>query len=537
MFTGAWNIPGMYEYKFPNISPETMKHIIECFTGAWNIPGMYEYEFPNISLTRTLCSSQYIDSVEILLAAADELNILGIVKRCSDFLLKQLCLENCVGLFKIADIHCLNELHQSAFNTILKNFKEVAGTLEESPELTLQQLCNIIEKDELNVRQEDVVFGVILRWIKHEPASRKAHLSVLLPKVRMARMTPEHFIKTVKNNDLVKADVACRPIVSEVLKAIYELDFKSPSSDFDNPLIRPRLPSEILLAIGGWRHHPTNWIEAYDSWADRWVDATQEEMPPVSFHGTAYLKGHVYCIGGYDGLSCISTVRRFDPMTRTWQRVAPMNSRRCYVSVAVLDGFIYAMGGLNGSRRINTVERYNPDTDQWTVIQPLNERRSHASATALHGKIYICGGYNGTDSLSSAECYDPFTDQWTAITPMSTARNGVGVVAYKEKIYAVGGTNGSHHLRSVEAYDPLSNRWNAVAPMFMSRSNFGIEVIDGLLFVMGGTDGFSVSSRVECYDAETGSWYSAQNMCTPNKNFSCCVVPAHPAIMQYAAPR
>uniref|UniRef100_A0A3B3SL34 Kelch like family member 10 n=1 Tax=Paramormyrops kingsleyae TaxID=1676925 RepID=A0A3B3SL34_9TELE len=501
MFTGAWNVLGKREYKFPGISPETMKHIIE-----------YAYTY-SVLIT--------VDNVESLLVAAEELNILGIVQCCSDFLLNQLCLENCVGLLKIADIYCLNQPHQYAFSSILKNFKEVVSTSEEFLELTLQQLCDIIVKEELNVRQEDVVFDAVLHWIQHKPASCKAHLLV-----QMARMNPEYFIKTVKNNDLLKADVACSTIVSDVLKAMYELHFKSPCSDFQNPVMCPHLPSEILLAIGVWRHHPTNWVEAYDSRGDRWVDTTQEKMPPLSFHGTVYLKGYVYCIGGHDGPSCINTVRRFDPITRTWKRVAPMNPRHCYVSMAVLDGFIYAMGGLDGSRRLNTAEQYNPDTDEWTVIPVIR-----LPCTVHLHNIYICGGYNGTESLSSAECYNPLTDQWTAIAPMSTVRHGVRVVAYKEKIYAVGGTNESRLLRSMEAYDPLTSRWHAVAPMFMPRGNFGIEVVDGLLFVMGRTNGFRVSNKVECYDAETGSWYRAQNMCTANRYFSCCVMPTRPGII------
>lgn len=177
----------------------------------------------------------------------------------------------------------------------------------------------------------------------------------------------------------MKVDVACRPIVTDVLKTMYKLGFKSPCSDFQNPLMRPSLPSEIMLAIGGWRHHLTNWVEAYDSRADYWVDTTQQEMPPLSFHGTVYLKRYVYCIGGYDGLSCIDTMHRFDPITRTWWRVAPINPPCYYVSVTVLDSFIYAMGGLDGPRHLNTAEEYNPDTEAWTIIQPMSEQ--------LHGKV------------------------------------------------------------------------------------------------------------------------------------------------------
>ncbi|XP_072574751.1 kelch-like protein 10 isoform X1 [Paramormyrops kingsleyae] len=517
LFNSSWNVLGKREYKFPGVSPDTLRQIIE-----------YAYTY-SVLVTA--------DNVESLLAAADQLNILGIVQRCSGFLHDQLCTENCIGLLKIADVYCLRELHKSAFNLILRNFKEVAITSEEFPDLTLHELSEIIEKDELNVREEGVVFEAILRWIMHEPANRKAHISVLLPKVRMARMDPEFFMRTIKKNHFVKANVACRPIIEDVLKTMYDLDDGPACSDFANPLIRPRLPSEMLLAVGGWSRHRLNRINAYDTRADRWVDVTQEDDKPNSCHGTVYVNGYVYCIGGYDGTHTVNTVHRFNTITRAWQQVAPMHSCRCYPSVTVVDGHIYAMGGRDDFMRLNSAERYDPATNEWTLIRPMQERRNCAGATTLNGKIYVCGGFTGAEPVSAVECYDPLTGEWTTIAPMSSPRYGHGVVAYKGRIYAVGGTDGSQYLRSVEAYDPTTNSWHTVAPMSTIRSYFGIAVVDDQLFVLGGYDGLGVNKKVECYDAETGSWYHAQDMIAANDTFSCCVVPALPRIVQYASPR
>ena len=70
----------------------------------------------------------------------------------------------------------------------------------------------------------------------------------------------------------------------------------------------------------------------------------------VSLHCAEYL-------GGFDSNQYFNSVRMFDPLTRVWREVAPMNSRRCYVSVAVLGGYIYAMGGFDGHTRLRSVER------------------------------------------------------------------------------------------------------------------------------------------------------------------------------------
>ncbi|KAK1784395.1 hypothetical protein P4O66_014828, partial [Electrophorus voltai] len=123
-------------------------------------------------------------------------------------------------------------------------------------------------------------------------------------------------------------------------------------SDFRNPLACTRLPYTILLAIGGWSgDSPTNDIEAYDSSVDHWVNVTQEEESPQAYHGAAY--------------------------------VAPMDSQRCYISIAVLNGCFYAMGGFDGYVHLNTTEHYEPATNQWAMIAPMHEQRSDASATTL----------------------------------------------------------------------------------------------------------------------------------------------------------
>lgn len=208
--------------------------------------------------------------------------------------------------------------------------------------------------------------------------------------VRLGLMHAEYFMNNVKDNEYVKASEECKPVIINSLKASYYLNMTCPiSSEITNPLTRPRLPYDILFAIGGWSNGcPTSAIEAYDARADQWVNVPYE-VSPSAYHGVAYLKGFVYIIGGFDSMHYINTVSRFDPIKKTWDEVAPMHSRRGYVSVTVLDDCIYAMGGFNGKVRLNTAERYDPETNQWTLITPMREQRSDASATALFGKVRV----------------------------------------------------------------------------------------------------------------------------------------------------
>ncbi|XP_036395898.1 kelch-like protein 10 [Megalops cyprinoides] len=518
-FCNLFNSTEKQRYQITGLSPDIMRLIIE-----------YVYS-RSVPVTE--------DNVESLLQAANHFCIMGLAQACCDFLAAHLCPENCIGTWQAADVYFCPPLRRHAYRYILHNFEEVGRGSEEFLRLSLPELGGIIQEDELNARQEDVVFESILRWIAHMPEERQPFLSLLLPKVRMALMNADYFMDQVKNNPVVRSRDECKPIILEAMKALCEYNInRSSNPDYRNPLTRPRLPYAVLLAIGGWSGSvPTNAIESYDARAGCWVNVTQEQESPRAYHGTVYLDGFVYCLGGYNSMEYFSSVRKFNPATLTWHEVAPMHFRRCYVSVAVLDGYIYAMGGLDGHVRLNTAERYKPETNQWSLISHMHEQRSDASATSLRGKVYICGGFNGQDCLFTAEYYNPQVNQWTEITPMSSRRSGLGVVTYGEEVYVVGGFDGVTRLRTADAYDPATNTWRAVPDMITARSNFGIEVLDGRLFVVGGFNGTTTTDYVECYDEKTNEWSVVHCMAFFRSALSCCVVPDLCNIARYTAPR
>lgn len=55
-------------------------------------------------------------------------------------------------------------------------------------------------------------------------------------------------------------------------------------------------------------------------------------------------QGHLYAIGGNDGVSSLNKCERYDPFVNKWTNIACMNRHRAGAGVAVLDGFIYVVG-------------------------------------------------------------------------------------------------------------------------------------------------------------------------------------------------
>ncbi|XP_035255267.1 kelch-like protein 10 [Anguilla anguilla] len=519
LFTSSSDESEPQEFSVSGLSADTMRLLIEH---------VYAH-YPTVTEA----------TVEPLVQAAVGLGFAGVARVCFGFLEARMCPRNCVGIWGMAASYPQPDLELRAYRFILRHFEEVGRTSREFLGLPLPRVCDIVGDDGLNVKEEGVVFDVILRWIGHRLSERKPYISVLLPKVRMSFLDPNYFLHNVMENSVVKESRECRDLLTKTKRFLQNrLVTRLFSSLISAQPCPPRLPHAVLLAVGGWSERsPSSALESYDVRANQWVSVAQDQERPRAYHGAACLGGSVYCVGGRDEEEFFSSVRRFDTATLTWHEAAPMHLRRCYVSVAVLGGRVYAMGGFDGHVGHSSAERYQPEANQWSYIQPMHEQRSDASAAALHGKVYICGGFNGQECVFTAEYYTPETDQWTMIAPMGSRRSGLGVAAYGEEIYAVGGFDGAVRLRTAEAYSPLADRWRPVRGTARPCSNFGLAVLDGRLLTAGGLEAFATTDCVRSYDDATGRWTKVKRMKHSRGALSCCVVSDLPNITQYTVPR
>ncbi|KAF7270132.1 hypothetical protein GWI33_016871 [Rhynchophorus ferrugineus] len=494
------------------------------------------------------------ENVYSVLIAADYLSILGALDLCCQYLELILSPTNCIGILAFARNHFCQDLAENCWKYIVRNFPLIATQSREILDLSLKELQEIINSDDLNVKSEEVVWETILKWIDHSTEDRKGHIVELMKCIRLGLLDTQFFLERVKDHPYVSSCEASRPMIIETLKFLYDLEMITHSQNVsangsqflliwcprDGEVItpeiaRPRVPHEILFAIGGWSGgSPTNFIETYDTRADRWVKVEEvDPTGPRAYHGTAVVGFNIYVIGGFDGMEYFNSCRCFNAVNKTWKEIAPMHAKRCYVSTAVLDDQIYAMGGYDGHHRQNTAEKYDHKTNQWTLIAPMNMQRSDASACTLNGKIYITGGFNGQECMHSAEVYDPEINQWSLIGPMRSRRSGVSCISYHDQVFVIGGFNGISRMCSGEKYNPQTNNWTAIPDMYNPRSNFAIEVIDDMIFAIGGFNGVTTIYHVECYDEKTNEWYEATDMNIYRSALSACVIDGLPNVQDY----
>lgn len=73
----------------------------------------------------------------------------------------------------------------------------IAEQGDELMKLRQEEFKLIIENNQLNVKREEFVWDVVLKWVDRDPERRKNDLLFLLPKIRFGLMDSKYFIENV----------------------------------------------------------------------------------------------------------------------------------------------------------------------------------------------------------------------------------------------------------------------------------------------------------------------------------------------------
>lgn len=259
-----------------------------------------------------------VGNVHNLLSAASLLQITCVKDACVNFLMKKLHPENCLTVRNLADTFSCGELLDAANSFLEKNFVDVAQC-DEFLQLNIKNLVEIIKKDDLNIRSEEQIFEAVLSWVKTKCDERKEFLPELLGNVRLPLLSPQYLSDRVLSESIIRENIECRDLIDDAKDYMLM------------PERRKHYKSERTL--------PRRCSEA---------------------------AGLIYIVGGLTASGeSLSTVEKYDTISKKWTPVLPMAIQRSRVGVAILDGKLYAIGGFDGTVRLNDVEKYDPTTNRY----------------------------------------------------------------------------------------------------------------------------------------------------------------------------
>lgn len=75
---------------------------------------------------------------------------------------------------------------------------QIAKKSNELLQFSAEELVALTSSDELNVKNEEIVFEAIMRWIEHDPERRKQHIVNLLKSIRLGLLSTQYFVEKVK---------------------------------------------------------------------------------------------------------------------------------------------------------------------------------------------------------------------------------------------------------------------------------------------------------------------------------------------------
>ena len=189
-------------------------------------------------------------NVQTVLPAACLLQIIEIQEACCEFLKKQLDPSNCIGIKSFADTHSCRDLLLVAHMFTLRNFQDVINN-EEFLLLNAEQLCDIIQSDELNVVSEEEVFKAVLKWVHFDLVDRRNKLKDVLQHVRLPVLNAKFLVSVVSADMLIKNDASCRELVDEA-KNYLLLPEQRMIMQGPRFVCRQKNKREVLFAVGGW---------------------------------------------------------------------------------------------------------------------------------------------------------------------------------------------------------------------------------------------------------------------------------------------
>ncbi|XP_072560523.1 kelch-like protein 6 isoform X3 [Paramormyrops kingsleyae] len=365
---------------------------------------------------------------------------LRMVEACSSFLTNALLPENCVGVLQLADTHSLTPLKVHVQNYITQAFGCVVSH-EEFLDLPGEALANLLQRDDLNVTQEEQAYEAAMLWIVSErtkPREREFQSEVFM------------IIGGCTKDEKFVSEVTCLDPLRRSRLEVAKLPITEMEVEVDNR---------------------------------KWV-----EFACITFRNEVYLTG---------GKETQHEAWKYNAALNKWIQIEYLNIGRWRHKMAVLAGKVYVLGGFDGAQRHSSMEAYDPFHNSWTEEEPLLLSVSSFATASHNDKLYVIGGGpNGKLATDKLQCFDPSAKKWTFKSPMPIEAKCINAVTFKDCIYVAGGA-----MKALYCYCPLEDSWSTVTQFNHERASCGLAACNNKLFITGGRDERNeVIATVLCWD-------------------------------------
>lgn len=154
------------------------------------------------------------DNVQSILIGASFLGLVNVQQACADYLKVRLSVPNVLKVIRFAEALGSEALVEASRRYIYRHFEEISRT-EDFFSLEYDEVFELLQRDELNIRGEEAIFQAVMAWTKHNQPERVGHLAQLLACVRLPLLSPEYLSDIIMSESLVRQNLECRDLIDE----------------------------------------------------------------------------------------------------------------------------------------------------------------------------------------------------------------------------------------------------------------------------------------------------------------------------------
>ncbi|XP_060855793.1 kelch-like protein 3 [Metopolophium dirhodum] len=434
------------------------------------------------------------NNVQDLLTSSNMFLLDEVQTACVNYIKTLIDVENCIDMKDFANALGLNDLYSICMTYIINNFRFVANS-KEFMKTNYDEIMLLIKNDDLFAK-EDMVYDVVMNWIKYDPVTRYKYSSELLWYIRLPL-----FINTYQGVTKVHDYQGAK--IDKLIS--FRMEHRRPFR-------------KGILVIN---HYPVeSTLEWYDAALDQWQDCKCENchsiifqywlLPPRTLCTVILLNdGRLFAAGGSRQGNGIKSTYIFNLKRNRWISFKDMHYERLKPFIVQFGSYVYAIGGFTSEQQdASAIECFDLQKNEWFVINCeidiIKTFKNDYYVASVKGLIYIIG-------INEAGYYDSRNHNWKYIDPIPEFNIGSAVCTLNGNIYFIGGERLEKCYKSVWAYCTLTEEWVSLSELNYARSFSGAVAMNGNIYVFGGhTINMSYSNTFEIYNPHDNNWKSSK---------------------------
>ena len=374
-------------------------------------------------------NSEYVindENVIELLKLSGIWNLDILAKLCVEYMNDNITINNACRFYNFA----LDNVDQYKLQIANDFIREHFTSLYESgqlSELSLKNFTTIIEHDEINVKNEDVIFSSAVEIINQQTSVEDINRCLEL--IRFPHTSPDFLVNVINDHQLMK-DPPRDKYGKEAI--LYQIN-KVSTPEVKPPRYWKREIYYISKDHSMYQYVSKNGNNKGEKMMNipEWVD----DCSAVALH-----RERVVIVGGYNNYDGDKRALLLDMRDNAKVTQLPdLPEARCYTGVVLSDNDVYVVGGCNYTGYFSSVYYLSLGSDAWQRRKSMS-REVYRPLVIQHQQcLYVLGGYNNGIPSSVAQQYNIEGDTWKQCSdmPVDCDSLAAGVVVHEDRIKVI----------------------------------------------------------------------------------------------------